>query len=195
MKKEFIDTAVLLLGGVILYLFKELAVWTKGKLTEHRKPFKMVFRNRIDLRIKEVLTEIAHFTKASRCYLLSYHNSIKSHVGVCHDFVSMVNEYNRPDLPPMMKDFQSIPTGLFLDLIKNIEDIGFVKVEKDEQSNIGGFHRAYGFGDSYKARVGKTVANGTISIVFDDLRVLDEEEIQFIKDRLILINTLLNKKK
>lgn len=195
MTKEILESVGTVIAVAGAYLIKELAKYAMSKYKEWLKPFRMLTRNSIDIQIKKILTEIGGYLGASRCYLLSYHNSIKSHTGICHDFVSMVNEYNRQDLPPMMKEFQQIPTGLFLDLIDNINKNGFVKVPHDEESNIGGFHRAFNFGDTYKARVGKTVANGTISVVFDDVRELDHDEIQFIKDRLILINTLLNKKK
>lgn len=195
MKKDLLEAFGPLIILFVGWTCKELALWLKAKYNDYRKPFRMLFRNNIDIQINRILTDMGQYLGATRCYLLSYHNTVKSHDGICHDYVSMVNEYQRKDLEPMMKDFQSIPTGLFLELIKKINDQGFIKVPIEEESNIGGLHRAYNFGDSYKVRIGKTVATGTISIIFAEKKDLEDDEVQYIKDRIIRINTLLNKKK
>lgn len=196
MKKEILESFGTVLAVAVAYVLKELAKWAIDKYKEGLKPFKMVFRNKINIKIDAILVEIGEYLGASRVYILSYHNSIRSHTGICHDYVSMTNEYNHKDLPPLMKDFQNIPTGLFGDLIEAINNKGMVFVPENEVSNMGGFHRAYGFKDAYKFRIGNSVANGTLSVVFtDDMEKLNQKDIQFISDRIILIDTLLKMKK
>ena len=196
MKKEILESIGTILAIILAYLLKEVIIWLKDKWKEKQKPLNMVKRNKLSLQIDSVLHDIAKYYNADRCYLLSYHNSIKSHIGICHDFVSMVNEYHEPHLQPMLNDFQSIPTGQFSKLIDDLNNHEYVYVPEMEDSNVGGLHRAFGFKDSYKIKVGNSVANGSISLVFmKDMPKMNDADLQYYKDKTVLIHTLLMKKK
>lgn len=191
LKKEFGSFIILI---IILGAKSTLKYFTE-KLEKWKKPKQLVKSSEASTDIKAILKEIADYVGAQRVYTLGYSNSTKTLDGMCFYYVNMIEEHC-PNEHPMINQFQGIQTAQFSELLTKIEREKIVYVPENEDSTIGSLHRSRGMKDAYKFLLGKTLAQGTLSVAFTHERArLTKEEIKYIKDRVLLINILNNKKK
>lgn len=188
------ETIGTVIGITIAYLAKEFVVWYKNKLATAHKPQEFVKSINVDVEINKALEELRLLVGANRVHILGYSNSVKTFAGTCYKFVSMMYERVDDNVTPHMNEFQNVMASQFSELIQKIQNDRFVHVPENEDSIIGKVHRQFGIVDAYKWRLGSTIANGSISVLYTRPHVLTESEKSLVEDTIFKIEQLLKLK-
>ena len=188
------ETIGTILGVTLVYVLKEFLVWYKAKLAIQKKPEDFIKAINVDVEINKTLEGLRLLVGANRVHILGYSNSVKTFAGTCYKFVSMMYERVDENTVPHMNEFQNAMASQFSELILKINNERFVYIPENEDSIIGKVHRQFGVVDAYKWRLGSTIANGSISVLYTRPHELTEGERGLIEDAIFRIETLLKLK-
>lgn len=197
MKQQILENIGQIIGAIILLFgtrILEKINSKKQKRVEIEKEAEKMIHNIDCYRdIKGCLNRIQEICHASKVYILSYHNGTVTPKGVHYYFISMLLESDGGQ--SFIDHLQRVPASNFLDLMNEVHNRGYVRIKSTEQTHVASMHRAYGIIDSHKFRIGDSIANGSLSIVYSEgEHELTQSEYQLINDYLIKIEILLNQK-
>jgi len=139
----------------------------------------------IQNKIKEVLIQLQGYSECSRACLYAYHNGTKTHFGYSMNFVSMVEEKTDGIVAPLLDVFQNIPAGYYRTVLDRVDKApdGYAIIDTD---TLDGDDRKmmerYQIGMSYDFKIGATVYEGVLSLVWvNKKQYLSESEIEHVK--------------